>query len=170
MFKVEEYIIYKRDLCKIKRIEKNSKTNEDCYVLSLVQDPSLLIKVPVSNKLGLLRYPLTKTEAEDLITKIPTIPFIETTEKLSENIYRGLMKTNIPEDLIKIIKTTYLKNSERLNNGKKATDKDLSFFNQAEKHLYTELGYSLNMTYDECKNYIIKKISSKIKGNDQDER
>ena len=91
-------------------------------------------------------------------------------EFLLEN--QDIKLENLPkyEDLIKIIKTTYFKNSERLNNGKKVTDKDLSFFNQAEKHLYTELGYSLNMTYDECKNYIIKKISSKIKGNDQDER
>ena len=166
MFKVEEYIIYKRDLCKIKRIEKNSKTNEEYYVLSLVQDPPLLIKVPTSNKLGHLRYPLSKAEAEDLIEKIPTIPCIEPTEKLSENIYRSLMKTNIPKDLIKIIKTTYLRNLERLNNGKKLGDKDLVFFEQSEKLLYTELGYSLNMTYDECKNYIIKKISEQQKEKD----
>ena len=69
------------------------------------------------------------------------------------------MKKIINEDLIKIIKTTYLRNQERLNKHKKVGDKDLTFFNQAEKLLYNELSYSLGITYEECKNYIINKIT-----------
>lgn len=159
MFKVGEYIIYKRDLCQIKNIEKNPKTNEEYYVLSLIQDDSLSIKVPVSNKLGLLRYPLSKDDAEELINKIPSIEPIKTSEKLLENAYRSLMKTNTHEDLIKIIKTTYLRNDSRLKQGKKIGDKDLTFFNRAENLLYNELAYSLSKSYEECKQYIIDKIS-----------
>lgn len=161
MFKVGEYIIYRRDLCQIKAIEKNPKSNEEYYSLSLVQDDSLSIKVPVSNKFNNLRYPLSKTEAEELINKISSIEPIKTSEKLLENAYKELMRTNTHEDLIKIIKTTYLRNQERQSHGKKIGDKDLNFFNQAEKLLYTELSYSLNMTYEECKNYIIRKITEK---------
>ena len=159
MFKVGEYIIYKRDLCKIKNIEQNPRTNEEYYALSPVQDESLSIKVPVSNKFNNLRYPLSKEEAELLISRIPNIEPIKTTDKLLENAYRELMKTNNHEDLIKIIKTTYLRNQNRINQGKKVGDKDLTFFNQAEKLLYNELSYSLGLTYEECKNYIIKKIT-----------
>lgn len=163
MFKVGEYVIYKRDLCKIEKIENNPQTTEEHYVLSPIQDESLVIKVPTSNKLGYLRYPLSKKEAEDLIAKIPLIPKLETTDKLLENNYRNLMKTNTHEDLIKIIKTTYLRNQARINNGKKVGDKDLTLFNQAEKLLYNELSYSLGITYTECKNYIIETIN-KITG------
>lgn len=126
MFKVGEYIIYKRDLCKVINIEN------DYYKLSPVLDESLSIKVPVSNKFNNLRYPLSKKEAKDLISKIPNIEPITTTDKLLDNAYRELMKTNNHEDLIKIIKTTYLRNQDRMNHGKKAGDKDLTFFNQAE--------------------------------------
>ncbi|MBQ8681413.1 MAG: CarD family transcriptional regulator [Bacilli bacterium] len=169
MFKVGEYIIYKRDLCKIKNIEKSSRTNEDYYTLYPIQDESLSIKVPVSNKFNNLRYPLSKQEAEDLIAKIPNIPPIKTSDKLLENTYRELMKTNTHEDLIKIIKTTYIRNQARLNQGKKAGDKDQTFFNQAEKYLYNELSYSLSKTYDECKDYIIKKVTqTKEKSVDND--
>ena len=153
MFKVEEYIIYKRDLCKVINIEN------DYYCLSPILDGSLSIKVPTSNKFNNLRYPLSKSEAEDLISKIPSIKPIQTTDKLLENTYKELMKSNNHEDLIKIIKTTYLRNLERLNKHKKVGDKDLTFFNQAEKLLYNELSYSLGITYEECENYIITKIT-----------
>ena len=69
------------------------------------------------------------------------------------------METNTHEDLIKIIKPTYLRNHERLNQGKKAGDKDLTFFKQAENYLYNELSYSLDKAYEECKNYIIEKVT-----------
>ena len=160
MFKVGEYIIYKRDLCKVTNIEN------DYYTLSPVQDESLSIKVPASNKFNNLRYPLSKKEVEELMSRIPDIEPIQTTDKLLENTYKELMKTNKHEDLIKIIKTTYLRNQARLNNHKKVGDKDLTFFNQAEKLLYNELSYSLGITYDECKTYIIDKIN---KENNQDD-
>ena len=160
MFKVGEYIIYKRDLCKIKAIEKSPRTNEDYYNLCPIQDESLSIKVPADNKFHNLRYPITKEQAEALIQKIPTIEPLNVNDKLLENAYRELMKTNQHEDLIKIIKTTYLRNETRRNQGKKLGDKDQTFFKQAETYLYNELGYSLGMNYEECQNYIIQKLES----------
>lgn len=165
MFKVGEYIIYKRDLCKIKAIEKSPRTNEDYYCLCPIQDESLVVKVPANNKFHNLRYPLSKEEAEVLISKIPSIEPIKTNDKLLENAYRELMKTNKHEDLIKIIKTTYLRNEARMNQGKKAGDKDQTFFHQAETYLYNELGYSLEMVYEDCKNYIIQKLEEANKEN-----
>lgn len=154
MFKEGEYIIYKRDLCKIKKIEG------DYYCLSMIRDESLSIKVPTSNKLNYLRYPMSKQEAETIISEIKNIEPIKTTDKLLENTYKELMKTNNHKDLIKIIKTTYLRNQARLNSKKKVGDKDLTFFNQAENLLYDELSYALNMSYEECKNYIIKNLTN----------
>lgn len=162
MFKVGEYVIYKKDLCKVQEIETNPNTNEIYYKLSPITDESLFIKVPVSNKFHNLRYPITKEEAHTLIQQIPNIEPIQTTDKLLESAYCELMKTNQHEDLIKIIKTTYLRNETRTSQGKKAGDKDQAFFNQAETYLYTELAYVLEKTYEDCKNYIIEQVEKSI--------
>lgn len=159
MFKIGEYVIYKRDLCTINDIiERN---NKKYYKLSPVEDKSLIINVPVENKMNYLRYPISKKEAEKLIEKIPLIKELNTNEKLIENEYKNLMKTNKHEDLIKIIKTTYLRNKERQMNGKKIAEKDTDYFQKAEYYLYNELRISLNMTYEECKNFIIETLTQK---------
>lgn len=38
MFKVVDYIIYRRDLCQLKSIELNPKTNEEYYSLTPIKD------------------------------------------------------------------------------------------------------------------------------------
>ena len=163
MFKIGEFVIYKRDLCKIKSIEKNLTNNLEYYCLSPIEDDSLSIKVPTTNKFNYLRYPISKKQAEELINSIPSILPLNTNDKLLEAEYKALMKTNHHEDLIKIIKTTYLRNEFRKNNGKKIGDKDLTYFNQAERFLYNELSFSLGKGYDECKNYIIEKVCYNLK-------
>lgn len=154
MFKTGDYVIYRRDLCIIKDIIDNKY-----YKLSLIDDNTLSINVPIDNKFGLLRKPMSKEEAEELINKILTIEPIKTNDKLLENVYKELMRTNKQEDLIKIIKTTYLRNKEREETGKKVADKDQTFFEDAEKYLYNELSIALNMNYKEIKNYIIEYIN-----------
>ncbi len=159
MFKVGEYVIYKRDLCKIKDIiERNGK---EYFRLNPKEDETLTINIPKENSTKNLRYPINEEEANELIKKIPSIEIINSNEKILEQTYKELMKTNTHEDLIKIIKTTYLRNEERRLNGKKQTDKDLSYFKKAEDYLYNELSISLNMSYDECKKYIISQLSNK---------
>ena len=156
MFKIGDYVIYRRDLCIIKDIIDNKY-----YKLSIVDDDSLTIKVPIDNRFGFLRYPISSEEANQIIKSIPSINIIKTNEKLLENTYKELMRTNKHEDLIKIIKTTYLRNKEREDNGKKIGDKDQTYFKQAEKYLYNELSYVLNMSYQECKDYIIDCVTKR---------
>ena len=158
MFKKGEYVIYRRDLCVIKDI-----IDDKYYKLSLIDDNSLTVSVPIDNKFGFLRYPISIKEAKTLINKISDIEPIKTNDKLIENAYKELMRTNKHEDLIKIIKTTYLRNKEREESGKKPGDKDQIYFKQAEKYLYNELSYILDMSYNECKNYIIDCVT-KTKG------
>ena len=101
---------------------------------------------------------LTKKEVEDIIKTIPNIKPIISTDRLIENEYRNLLNTNKHEDLIKIIKTTYLRNKERLDNNKKIGGKDDEYFKQAEKYLYSEFSIVLGMSYDETRKYVIEKV------------
>jgi len=93
-------------------IEKNPKNGEEYYSLVPIEDETLSIKVPISNKIKNLRYPISKEEVDELIKKIPNIEPIKVHDKLLENTYRELMKTNKHEDLIRIVKTTYFRKKQ----------------------------------------------------------
>ena len=63
-------------------------------------------------------------------------------------------------DLIKIIKTTYLRNKKRCDENKKISERDNEYFIKAEKRLYNEFSIVLKMNFDDTKNYIIERVSS----------
>lgn len=73
--------------------------------------------------------------------------------------YKELLKSNNLLDLVKIIKTSYLRNKKRLDNNKKVGEKDQNYFELAEKYLYTEFSIVLNLTYNDTKKYIIDEIA-----------
>ena len=162
MFEKGSNVMYKQDVCKIKDIRKNSFTNLDCYILEPLFDASLTISVPVDNKNGYLRNLLTKKEVEELIKEIPDISIISTDIRNMENEYRNLIHTGKHSDLIRIIKTTYLRNKQRQDNKRNIGEKDKEYFNKAEKYLYNELSVVLNMPYDETKEYITQKVKEII--------
>lgn len=158
MFKPNDYVVYKRSVCQVKSITKNSFANKDYYTLIPIDDNSLTINIPVENEISNLRNIITKKDAEALINSIPSISIIKSEDKMLETEYKRLLSTDKLEDLISIIKTTYLRNDERKKAGKKIGDKDNTYFNRAEKYLYNELSLALNMNYEEVKKYIFKKV------------
>jgi CarD family transcriptional regulator len=139
MFGVGDVAVYKRDVCKIIAIKKNHFNNGDYYILILLFDESLKIEVPVTNRCGNMRPLITRDEIKTLINQIPNIEPLDTENRLIEKEYRTLINSGKHSDLIKVIKTAYLRNKERENNNKKLSDKDDSYFCQAEKYLYQEL-------------------------------
>ena len=66
MYNINDYLFYKKDVCKVKEIKKGY-FNTDCYVLVSIEDESLTINVPIENKLGKIRSIITKEEIEKLI-------------------------------------------------------------------------------------------------------
>ena len=164
MYKENDYLVYKKDVCKVKEVKKNKTNGLDYYVLIPIDDNSLIIDVPTDNRMGWIRDIIKKEDAEKLINRIPQIePLKNIKDKNIETKYKELLYKGTQEDLIKIIKTTYLRNEERINNNKKISDKDFNYFNRAEKYLYNELSIALNMSFDKTKNYIINKVKELIK-------
>ena len=102
--------------------------------------------------MGLLKNIISTDNAKKLISQITKIePIKDINEKNLELKYKELLNTGTYEDLIKIIKTTYLRNENRLNNKKKVSEKDDTYFKLAEKYLYNELSISLNMSIEKVK-------------------
>lgn len=155
MYKINDYVIYKKDVCIIKDIRENKLNGTTYYVMTPLDDESLIIDTPTNNKLGFIRDVMTKDKALELINKIPSIePILDIDDKKLELKYKELLNTHNYEDIIRIIKTTYLRNENRINNKRKISEKDKIYFNLAEKYLYNELSISLNMTRSEVKDYI----------------
>lgn len=150
MFKVGEKIVYKGKVCSI------VSQNEDSYVLIPIEDKSLKITLKKEN--ASFRNLLSKDEVMAIIKKMPSIDVLDVPDKMLEQEYKRLMTTGNHLDLIKINKTTYLRNKNRLDNKKKIGDKDNNYFLQAENLLYTEFKEVLDMSYDEVKEYISKSI------------
>lgn len=149
----DEYVVYKRNVCKIKEIK--NIYNEQYYVLVPIDDNTLKISVP-KNRSNLFRNVISALESEELIKKIASIEIINVPDKQLEIEYNRLLNTGRLEDLVKIIKTTYLRNEDRVLNHKKIGEKDDNYFKMAERLLYNELSISLNKTVDEVKQYIFE--------------
>ena len=156
MYNIGDYIIYSKDVCKILDIKENYINNMDYYILSPIDDNSLKLSIPIHN--NLIRKLISKEKVNEIINNILNIDIIINDDKTIENEYKRLLNTGNHEDLIKIIKTSYLRNKKRLDNKKKISDKDKTYFELAEKYLYTEFSIVLAMSFEETKNYIINSV------------
>lgn len=154
MYKVNDVVVYIRDVCKILEVDNKNKY----YTLIPINDKSLTIKIPFNN--DKIRGLISKKEVEAIIKKIPQIELIDfNNDKMVEHEYKKLLYSNEHENLIKIIKTTHLRNQDRIDNNKKISEKDSTFFNLAEKLLYNEFSVVLGKTYADTKNYVINEVN-----------
>lgn len=145
-----DYIVYRKETCKI--IEKE----DGYYKLVPVNDTSIKYKVPVDS--NFLKKVITKEEIDRLLLEIPEINTIDLGEKQIEQEYKELMKSGTHEDLVKIIKTSYLRNQIIILNNKRISEIDDEYFRRAEKYLYEEIGVVLNLSFENTKEYIINKL------------
>ena len=150
-----KYIVYERDVCLIEEVKGKYIKGVDYSILRPLNDKTLKISVPVNSKL--LRNLISLEDANKLIDNMKSIEVIEDNKQI-ENEYKRLLDTGELSDLVKIIKTTYLRNKERIINKKKISEKDDNYFNKAEDYLYTELGVVFNMSKENIKEYIIEKL------------
>ena len=154
MFRENEYVVYKNNVCQIKNVDEKS----GYYTLAPMEDDTLIIKLPIKTKA--IRKLISKKEIEEIIKQIPNIPLIEDNDRLIENDYKELMHNGTYIDYVKIIKTTFLRNKHRLDNNKKVGDKDRHYLEVAEKALYDEFAVVLGKTFDETKQYVEDQVNN----------
>lgn len=159
MYKVGEIIVYKKEVCKIKEIKEKYLQNKDYYILHPIEDESLIINVPVENEKN-IRTVVSKNSALELINRMKDIEPLDLNNKNIEYDYKQLLSEDSLENLVRIIKTSYLRNYEREQNKKRISDVDKTYFSKAEKRLYNELSIALNLSIEETKNYIINCVNN----------
>ena len=158
MYKLNDYVVYRKDICKIKDIKEKYYNEEDYYILESLTDKSLKINLPVSLGDDVLRDLISKDEVEEIIREIPEIDLVKTSDKFLEHEYKELMHSGTHRDLIKIIKTTYARNKERAESKRRIAEIDTTYFEMAEKYLYNEFSIVLDLSFDDTKKYILDKV------------
>ena len=144
MYKINDVVVYKRDVCRVVGREKSGFTGEKCYILVPYHntDGSTRMQVPVSNKAGHLRDLITKEQLLELIKETPELELLTNKPANMKSQYANLLKTNEITDLIRIIKTSYERNRIRMEQHKKAASVDDEYLQKAEGYLYNCLLYT----------------------------
>ena len=163
MFKIGDFVVKPNTgICRIEDITIMSlmgNEEKEYYVLAPVEDSRSKLYVTTEADRTRLRALMTADEAQELLHHIGDIDAVWVkNDKLREKEYREAFKTNEPEKLVAIIKSLYNRSRIRLAQGKKITSTDEKFFKQAEKALYSELAFSLNIEIDEVEAVITETI------------
>ena len=164
MFEKGEYVVCgNKGVCLVEDVTTLDISGVDkkreYYILKPVYVSGSTVYIPVDTAEESMRRVLNREEADQLISGIPDIPLITiTNDKLLEQEYRGCMKRNNCKELVKIIKTIYLRKQKRLEAGQKVTAVDSKYFRLAEDNLYGELAISLGMSRGEVEHYIIQEM------------
>lgn len=164
MFKVGEQVAhYKEGVCEVINIGKLdircSDRKKEYYTLRPVYDEGGTLYVPVESEKKQLRKVMSNEEASRLIEEMPSIETLDISEeKRREGIYKDALFQNQCRAWVSLIKTSYLRNRERISVGKKVINVDDRYLNSAERFLYGELAVALGISKEKVREYISEKI------------
>lgn len=169
MFGIGEFVVCgNKGVCSVENITTLNISGVDkdrkYYILKPLYLAGSTVYVPVDSPKESMRPVFTREEAEGLIQKIPEIELLSIiNDKLSEQVYKECLKKNEPVELVRIIKTIYLRKQKRIEAGRKITAVDAKYFHIAEESLYGELAVALDMSRSEVEGYIAEVIEGKEK-------
>lgn len=167
MFRTGDFVIYgSHGVCEVASVGPMNMagTIKDrlYYTLSSVYSPGSTVYTPVDNEKVIMRPIASKKEALDLVQRIPDIEALWLgDEKSREKEYKAAINSCKCTDLIKIIKTLYLRKKSRLGDGKKVTTVDEKYLRLAEDLFYGEMAIPLQMERAEVLHYIMDCVGSK---------
>lgn len=164
MFKVDDYIICGGNgVCKVMHIgvpNINMANNKrQYYKLQPIYENMSVVYIPIDNEKIFMRKIISKEEANDIMSNIKSIQVLSFENyNVREDKYKEVMHTYDCKELIRIIKTSYLKKEERLAEGKKNTAADNKYLKIAEDYLFGELSISLDRPKEEIENFIVESV------------
>lgn len=163
MYSVNSLIVYDLiGVCRVVAIGKinvkeidNSKTY---YTLKPLFQGSSLIMVPVDTS-KFMRSVVSKENAEEVVNEIlscqPSVYYSSNVRDLTE-YYTEQINTHNCFELLKLIKSIYLKNVQLEKRGKKLGQIDRRFMKLAEELAYGELSVALEISKADVTQYIRK--------------
>ncbi len=129
------------------------------YTLVPIYTSGSKLFVPTDSKKVVTRSVMTRKEAEMLLKEWDEIEtlWVEN-DKKREEVYKEALRSCDSRQWIRLIKTSYQRNQERIKIGKKATTSDERYLHMAEDNLFGELAIPLEMTRGEAESYFIAHV------------
>lgn len=169
MFQVNDTIMYgTQGICTIVDITEKDfmGTKKEYYVLKPMGDKASTLFAPVNNEKveSKMRRILTEEEIYQLIESMPheKTEWIENENQRKEE-YKRIISNGNHTELIRMIKAIYIHKQEREAEGKHLYLSDERFFKEAERILYNEFQYVLNIEREELLPLIFEKIEESMK-------
>ena len=157
--KINDYVYYALNgICLVKEVKRLNleKETKDYYVLAPINNSSTFF-IPVDNKdiLSKIKKVLTKDEIDKLIieSKKIEIEWPNNSKDRQQYIHQLLIKDDLKITLAIIRKIIEMKNLD-----KKISTNDLVNLSNAQNLVETSLSYSLNMSKEEVREYILNSL------------
>ena len=157
MFEVGDYLIYGLNgVCRVEAVgtmEMSGMPKDRLYyTLIPVYQSGCRLFTPVDNAKTVIRPLVSREEALAYIDQMPEAETIWIPdEKRRETLYK---------EVVRIIKTLFLRKKARIQAGKKVTFGDEKYLRIAEENLYGEFAMALDMTKEETEKYVIERVKS----------
>ena len=165
VYKVDDMVMYGSfGICKVTAIEKRDLTGEEqeYYILKHINSEKNIFYVPTNNDTALSKiHPIcSKAEVDELISHMNSegLIWIDNDIKRKEE-YSRIIKDADKHEIIRLIKTLYLRRKELAESGKKLRSTDENYLSLAENMLFEEFAYALDIDKSEVVEYIEKHIA-----------
>ncbi|KAB2334409.1 CarD family transcriptional regulator [Cytobacillus depressus] len=161
MFNIGDLIIYSaHGICKIDDIcEKTvAGITRPYYVLHPMEnDHQLTISTPVNNDKVVMLGLMNKEEANEILEsfKYPGVEWIDHAN-MRHTIYSEIVNTGNRKEIAKVVNTLLRKKVEYELNERKLYEQDRKLLNTVQHTLFKELAISLNLTFEEIHEMVIR--------------
>ncbi|MEE0859328.1 MAG: CarD family transcriptional regulator [Acutalibacteraceae bacterium] len=166
MYSIGATVIYRNEgVCEITDIIVRRFKDKDMeyYVLKPIYKDNAEIYVPKNNAelVSKMKKVLTKDEILELINAMPCEEDIwVSNESDRKDKYKEILARGDRTELVRLIKTLYIHKQNQKKAGKKLHLADERFLKDAERILYDEFAYVLNIAQDEVLPFIMGKIEA----------
>ena len=165
MLNVGDCVIYgSHGLCKVRDIlvpaflEKGNE--KQYYMMVSAVDAGSVIYVPVEGAEDKVRDVMSADDAEELICEIEDVDELDLPDgKKAEPEITGIIKRNIADEMMSLVKSLHKIKAMREAEGKKFAALNEKYLSIAEKLLYTELAFSLETGKDAIKERVLDELS-----------
>lgn len=159
MYNVGDIIVYgEHGVCKVAAVgplQLGGPGSRLYYTLRPYYHPELVIYAPIDNDRVVIRPPITREQAQQIVSELPRVPELEIPEeKGRETLFSQVQHTCDCRALAGLLKALYHRRAQRQKKGRRATSVDERYFHAAEDQLYGELAYALGMNREETPDYI----------------
>lgn len=165
MYKSGDMVMYGlAGICKVTAIEKRNFTGKEreYYILKHINPDKNIFYVPTDNEAAVSKMHrlCSKSEVDELISHMNSEkPIWIDNDSNRKEEYSRIIKDGDRHEIIRLIKTLYLRRKELSKSGKKLRSADEDYLDLAENMLFEEFAFALDIDRNEVVKYIKNHIA-----------